>query len=466
MSTPRVIRSAMMSRPIPMRKSASVRTSIPNRALKRRRSRVSRGAGGAEIASGGWGRVVGVFDLTTAFIVRSWSCDKRGPMEKRRALTTHRRLASLCVRIYWTSLRAIPLWFALIPPSPFSPAAREGGRLNTRHCPFLLLVPERKGRDKPALSSPLSHAVGEGLGVRARQETPAPATNKRGISVIQEWTMATSGYYRFPAIYKDTLVFTSEDDLWTVPAAGGVARRLTANLGTISHPFFSPDGATLAFTGREEGHNEVYVMPAEGGPVRRVTYLGVNSIVLGWTLDGSQILFASDSGQPFDRLGVVYAVRPEGGLPERWPIGPAVSISLSAGNRIVIGRNNNDPARWKRYRGGTAGDIWIDAEGNGEFRRLLTLNGNIGRPMWIGERIFFLSDHEGVGNLYSCTPSGEDLRRHTHRQDYFVRFPSTDGQRIVYHAGADLYVYDPKTSTESRVEVAYYSPRVPRQRKF
>ncbi|HZP82830.1 MAG TPA: S41 family peptidase [Chthonomonadaceae bacterium] len=278
--------------------------------------------------------------------------------------------------------------------------------------------------------------------------------------------MATSGYYRFPAIYKDTLVFTSEDDLWTVPAAGGVARRLTANLGTISHPFFSPDGATLAFTGREEGHNEVYVMPAEGGPVRRVTYLGVNSIVLGWTLDGSQILFASDSGQPFDRLGVVYAVRPEGGLPERWPIGPAVSISLSAGNRIVIGRNNNDPARWKRYRGGTAGDIWIDAEGNGEFRRLLTLNGNIGRPMWIGERIFFLSDHEGVGNLYSCTPSGEDLRRHTHRQDYFVRFPSTDGQRIVYHAGADLYVYDPKTSTESRVEVAYYSPRVPRQRKF
>src|SRR5207249_8108289 len=93
----------------------------------------------------------------------------------------------------------------------------------------------------------------------------------------QEPSMPTPGYYRFPAVHQDTLVFTSEDDLWTVPAAGGVARRLTATPGWVGHPFFSPDGVTLAFTGREEGHNEVYTMPAEGGAVRRVTYLGVNS---------------------------------------------------------------------------------------------------------------------------------------------------------------------------------------------
>jgi tricorn protease len=278
--------------------------------------------------------------------------------------------------------------------------------------------------------------------------------------------MPTPGYYRFPALHADTIVFTSEDDLWTVPAKGGIARRLTANLGTISHPFFSPDGTTLAFTGREEGPSEVYTMPAEGGPVERITYLGVTSNVIGWTLDNAQILFASDAGQPFGNMQVVYAVRPGGGLPQSWPIGPAVSIALAPGNRIVIGRNNNDPARWKRYRGGTAGDLWIDTEGNGTFRRLLTLNGNVARPMWIGERIFFLSDHEGVGNLYSCLPSGEDLQRHTHRTDYFVRFPSTDGNRIVYHAGADLYLYDPQTDKERKVEVAYHSPRVQRQRRF
>jgi tricorn protease len=278
--------------------------------------------------------------------------------------------------------------------------------------------------------------------------------------------MPTPGYYRFPAIHQDTLVFTSEDDLWTVPAAGGVARRLTATPGWVGHPFFSPDGATLAFTGREEGHNEVYTMPAEGGTVRRVTYLGVSSSVIGWTLDGRQILFTSDHGQPFDNIGVAYAIGPEGGLPQTWPVGPAVSISLTTGNRTVIGRHNNDPARWKRYRGGTAGEIWVDAEGKGQFRRLIRLNGNVARPMWIGERIFFLSDHEGVANLYSCSPSGEGLRRHTHRTDYFARFPNSDGRRIVYHAGADLYVYDPETDEDRRVEVGYFSPRVQRQRKF
>jgi tricorn protease len=278
--------------------------------------------------------------------------------------------------------------------------------------------------------------------------------------------MSNAGYYRCPAIHKETIVFTSEDDLWSVPAEGGVARRLTANLGTISHPFFSPNGKTLAFTGREEGHNEVYTMPAEGGPVKRITYLGVTSNVIGWTYDGSKILFSSDHAQPFDRVGVVYAIRPEGGLPELLPIGPAMSISITGGDRTVIGRNNNDPARWKRYRGGTAGDLWVDTEGTGQFRRLFQLPGNHARPMWIGDRIYFLSDHEGIGNLYSCAPTGEDTRRHTLRKDYFVRFPSTDGSRIVYHAGADIYLFDPKTETDQKVEIAYYSPRVYRQRRF
>src|SRR5204862_279826 len=81
------------------------------------------------------------------------------------------------------------------------------------------------------------------------------------------------------------------------------------------------------------------------------------------------------------------------------------------------------------------------------------LDGNVARPMWVGERIFFVSDHEGVGNLYSCLPSGDELTRHTHRTDYFVRYPSTDGTRVAYHAGADLYVYDPRTDEDARDEV-------------
>src|SRR5262249_26542327 len=150
-----------------------------------------------------------------------------------------------------------------------------------------------------------------------------------------------------------------------------------------------------AFTGREEGHNEVYVMPSEGGQVKRVTYLGVTCNVTGWTPDGAQILFASDHQQPFDRSFVIYGIAPEGGPPESKPFGLAISASVTAGNRTVIGRNASDPARWKRYRGGTAGDLWADAKGNGQFRRLISLPGNVARPMWVGERIYFLSDHEG-----------------------------------------------------------------------
>jgi tricorn protease len=276
----------------------------------------------------------------------------------------------------------------------------------------------------------------------------------------------SSGYYRFPTLHSDRLVFVSEDDLWAVPATGGIARRLTANLGAVSAPFFSPDGATLAFTGREEGHAEVYAMDSEGGPARRLTYLGAATTVIGWTPAGDRILFASDAGQPIDRVPAVFALRPEGGLPEPWPVGHAVSITFGPGGRSAIGRNNNDPARWKRYRGGTAGDLWVDPKGDGQFQRLVRLAGNLARPMWIGERIYFLSDHEGYGNIYSCRPDGTDVRRHTDRTDYYVRFPASDGRRIAYHAGGDLYVLDPAAGVETPVAVDHRSPRVQRQRRF
>ncbi len=99
-----------------------------------------------------------------------------------------------------------------------------------------------------------------------------------------------SGYYRFPTIQGNRVVFVCEDDLWSVPTDGGVAVRLTANLAEVSRPSLSPDGELLAFMGREEGHMEVYCMPAQGGLARRITYLGVHSRVVGWSPDGKSIL--------------------------------------------------------------------------------------------------------------------------------------------------------------------------------
>jgi tricorn protease len=277
--------------------------------------------------------------------------------------------------------------------------------------------------------------------------------------------MPTAGYYRYPTIARNTVVFVSEDDLWTVSAHGGIARRLTSGLGMASFPALSPDGKFIAFSGRDEGHTEVYLMPAEGGQPKRLTFLGNNSLVVGWRPDG-KILFASNAAQPFLNIYLLYALSPQGGTPELLPTGPALSLSLGPKNGRVIGRNAIDPARWKRYRGGTAGDIWIDPDGSGNWRRLVQIQGNLSRPMWIGDRIFFLSDHEGVGNLYSSTPTGQEIRRHTDHEDFYVRHPQTDGKCIVYHTGADLYVYDPSKDQSWKIEVEYHSPRTQRYRKF
>jgi tricorn protease len=274
------------------------------------------------------------------------------------------------------------------------------------------------------------------------------------------------GYYRFPTIHNDTVVFVCEGDLWTVPAAGGVTRRLTTNAGQATTPVFSPDGAVIAFAGRDEGSPEVYIMPAEGGPARRLTYLGANTWVAGWSPDGASIVFASNAGQPFSWLHQLYAVHRAGGEPRALPTGPAMSISYGPDGGMVIGRNTTDLARWKRYRGGLTGDLWIDLEGDGDWRRLTRLNGNVALPRWVADRVYFVSDHQGVGNLYSCRPTGEDLRRHTHHAEYYVRHPATDGRRIVYHAGADLFLFDPATGRAEKIDVEFHSSRAQRKRKF
>ncbi len=310
----------------------------------------------------------------------------------------------------------------------------------------------------------------------------------------------SAGYYRFSTVHGDKLVFVSEDDLWTTTKAGGIARRLTSNLGSITFPMLSPDGAWLAFVGREEGSAEVYVMPAVGGSARRLTYLSSSCRVVGWMPGGKEIIFCSNYGQVIQNEFALFTIAydSENGLVTQLPYGPARTITHGPTGGAILGRNTQDSSRWKRYRGGTAGHLWIDRTGAGEFTRFLdNLPGNVAAPMWIQlpttatppanvaesagaqqgamatesrpitqERIFFVSDHEGIGNLYSCTVQGDELRRHTDHADYYVRNPSTDGRHIVYQAGADLFLYDLATDQSQLVPITYYSPRVQRNRRF
>ena len=192
----------------------------------------------------------------------------------------------------------------------------------------------------------------------------------------------------------DTVVFVSDDDLWRATVHGGVAQRLTAGLSEPGTPCLSPCGEWLAFTGRDEQHAEVWLMPAAGGPARRLTWMGSDLAVRGFTPEG-RIVFCSNHGQPFFRNWHGFTLDPTrpGALPERLPLGQMDHIAFGPGGRRAIGRNTGDPARWKRYRGVRVGQLWMEDAAGGSFRRLIELQGNLTSPMWLGDRLYLSLIH-------------------------------------------------------------------------
>ena len=276
------------------------------------------------------------------------------------------------------------------------------------------------------------------------------------------------GYYRYPTIAGDRIVFVCEDDLWSASLHGGAATRLTASFGTCTYPRLSPDGTKIAFVSTDEGNPEIYLMPFEGGQPHRLTFLGsTQAAVCGWSADGSEIYFVANPVAWFEGETRLFAIAHDGsGNPRELHLGHARAIAYSNDGKVAIGRNAVDPARWKRYRGGTAGEIWIDASGSGTFARLRLPDGNPCWPMWIADRVYFLADHEGIGNVYSCAIDGSDLQRHSHESEYYARFPSTDGRRIVYAAGGELSCYDAQTGALERIEVDTHSSAPQTVRRF
>jgi len=280
--------------------------------------------------------------------------------------------------------------------------------------------------------------------------------------------VSSTGYVRTPTIADDRIVFVCEDDLWIVGTAGGIARRLTTMAGECSLPRLSPNGTLLAFVGRDEGHPELYLMASEGGVPRRLTYLGSEVLYCcGWSDDGRFVYFTADSGAVFARATLAFRVDVEGGEPTELGIGHAMTLAVAASGATLLGRNAIDPARWKRYRGGTAGHLWVDAHGTGEYRRICReLDGNLVWPQWLGDRVVFLSDHEGIGNLYTVRPDGGDLQRLTDERERYARFPATDGTRVVYACGGELALLDPREGRVRRIDVQMPSTAPQTARRF
>ncbi len=296
------------------------------------------------------------------------------------------------------------------------------------------------------------------------------------------WGMGSS-YLRFPHLNADSVVFVAEDDVWSAPLSGGRAYRLTADAVPVANPRLSQDGAQVAWTSWRDGAPEVYLAEVEGGGARRLTWWGdPRTRTVGWNPAG-EVLAVTASGQASARRSWAYAVPTAGAAPRRLDYGPVSDLALpvDGGPAALLGTTmSRDMAWWKRYRGGTAGKLWWDASGAGEFVRLAAeLDGQLGSPMLVGDRIAFLSDHEGWGNLYSLDRGGADLRRHSDhgggdhgggdhggpgQPAFYVRHASTDGARVVYESAGGLWLVDDLAGAPPhRLDIRLGGPRTARE---
>ena len=270
------------------------------------------------------------------------------------------------------------------------------------------------------------------------------------------------GYLRYPHLHGDLLTFVAEDDVWIAPLSGGRAWRLSADGVPVSHPRFSPDGRWVAWTSTRDGAPEIHAAPTEGGEGRRLTYWGAaGTQVCGWTPDG-RILAVTSWRQPFYHRTHAYAVPVDGEPAEPMNWGPVGGAGIAPDGAVaLVTVAGQEPAAWKRYRGGATGRLWVRRESG--FQRLLTeLAGNLDCPVWTGDRLAFLSDHEGAGRLYSSEPDGSGLRRHSAETDFYARHASGDGERVVYQTAGELWLVDGLDAEPARLNVRLAGPRTAR----
>ncbi|HKX00091.1 MAG TPA: S41 family peptidase [Bryobacteraceae bacterium] len=265
------------------------------------------------------------------------------------------------------------------------------------------------------------------------------------------WAQPNRGYYRYPSIHGDQILFTAEGDLWQVSIAGGTARRLTTHPGEETRAVFSPDGKTIAFSADYEGPTEVYTMPASGGLPSRRTFEGGTALVAGWTADG-KVLYTTRrySTLPDSQLATIDAQN----RIRLVPLSQAAQGSFDAtGHTLFFTRLPFQGSYAKRYQGGTAQKLWKYSGGQEAIPLTVDYAGTSKDAMWWNRRVYFLSDRDGTMNIWSMDENGKNLKQHTHHQGWDAQTPSLSEGRIVYKLGADLHLYDIAAGADKLVPI-------------
>lgn len=275
---------------------------------------------------------------------------------------------------------------------------------------------------------------------------------------------AATRLLRFPTLSRDSIAFIYAGDVWAVPRSGGVARQLTSDPGLELFPRYSPDGSLIAFTGQYDGNRDVYVVPAERGEPKRLTFwtdtghpterAGPNNMVIGWTPDGKRVLFRSRHQAWEDRAGRLYTVGLDGGLPEPLPMPEGGLAAFSPdGRQVVYNRIWRNFRTWKRYRGGMTQNLWIYDIPANRLEKLTENDSTSTEPVWIGDRIYFDSDRDKTYNLFSIEPASRKLTKLTDHREYDVRWASGGPGGIVYENGGDVHLYDIAAGRSSKITI-------------
>jgi tricorn protease len=281
------------------------------------------------------------------------------------------------------------------------------------------------------------------------------------------FAQAETRLLRFPTIHGDNIVFSYAGNLYTVSATSGTARRLTSHDGYEMFARFSPDGKWLAFTGQYDGNTEVYLMPADGGAPKRLTFtatlardevsdrMGPNNIVMGWK-NNSEIIFRSRMRDPNDFIGQLFTVNVKGGLPVQIPVPRGGFASFSPdGKKMAYNRIFREFRTWKRYRGGMADDVWIH---DFETKKTVAIAHDPACnvfPMWSGDKIYFISDRDDKKrfNLYAYDLPTSTAKQLTNFTDFDIKYPSLGDRAIVFENAGYIYRYDLAAEKATKVSI-------------
>jgi len=259
-----------------------------------------------------------------------------------------------------------------------------------------------------------------------------------------------------PAVGKTQIAFHYANDLWVADLDGKNVRRLTSDLGVESNPAFSPDGALIAFSAQYDGNTDVFTIPSAGGIPKRLTWHPGADVVQGFAPDGKSVLFTSARAVFSGRYQQLFTVPVEGGFPVPLKIPYAFRAVFSPDGTMMAYNPLYDAfTQWKNYRGGTNSVIWIIRLGDYSIEKIPQPEGraNDPTPMWIGDKVYFRSDRNGEFNLFSYDLKTKEVKQLTFYKDFPVLSASAGAGKIIYEQSGYLHLLDPATGKTQRLQV-------------